>query len=682
MIATFWQQMPFVRLIIPLILGITCAENEIIDPLELFILLASSLLIQFTLYKFVKKYWFEPIHGILHFIAYFLLGFTLLELQNFQFHQDHFNKVKSEWLLVQTESKPKSSKKLVSFDTKAISAKTKHGNWIPVSGKLHISLSRDSLSLQLNEGDQLLIKSNFHEISPPLNPGDFNYKGYMAKKGVYYQQIIFGHQWKFYQKTKAPLLQQLATQWQNNISKILAQFLFSEAEIGVSEALLFGLDDHIPDDIILAYSKTGTLHVLAVSGMHVGLIYLVIGWLIKGIKRFKWGRQTEPFIALLGIWLYALLCGLSPSILRASLMFSLMIVGKLIQRSGNVYNSLAASAFFLLCYQPSLVWHAGFQLSYAAVLGIIIFYKPIYQSLFLRTKILDEIWKVIAISIAAQILTFPISIYYFHQFPNYFIPANLILIPLTTLLIYLGILLVICHKIGLVAGALAWLISKLIQLTNFLVSYLASLPFASIENIYFPLGLALFCYAWIACLSVWIKQKSAVTLKVFLWVSILGFGLNLSLIFLQNEAATFTIYASPKNFIFSYTNKKYGWVWLNHPSDKNLKFIQSHFVTDNIQTRELNTLDTNTILITVTPTLKVLYLHKHPQKWPRELSVLVMSKDARLPDEKTLKSMKVLQVVILQEVKPKQRKYILDECKKSNRQCYDVASQGAFIWKE
>ncbi len=682
MIATFWQQMPFVRLIIPLMLGILYAENEFIHPLKPAILLAFSLLLQFILYKYVRKYWFEPIHGILHFIAFFLLGFALWQLQQFKFHQSHFDQLKTEWLLVQTETKPKTTNKLVSFDTRAFAAKTIEGKWIKVDGKLQVSLSKDSLSLKLNEGDQLLIKSNFQEISAPLNPGALHYKRYMAKKGIYYQQVIFGNQWRLYQPSQAPLLQQMAAQWQHTITHILTHYLSNQAEIGVSEALLFGLDDHIPDEIIQAYSKTGTLHVLAVSGMHVGLIYLVLGWLTKGIKRFKWGVQTEPFFSLCGIWLYALLCGLSPSILRASLMFSLMIVGKLIHRNGNVYNSLAASAFFLLCYQPALLWHAGFQLSYAAVLGIVVFYKPIYQSVFITNKLLDEIWKVTAISLAAQILTFPISTFYFHQFPNYFIPANLILIPITTLLIYLGILLIVCHKLSFMAGALAWLISKLISLSNFLVSYLASLPYSSIEHIYFPLGLVLFCYVWITCLVIWLKQKSAVSLKALLWVTIIGFGLNLSATFFHKNPATFTIYALPNHFIFSYTKNKNGWVWLNHESEKSTHIIQSHFVAENIQMKEANRLDTLSLLITISPTLKVLYLHKQPAQWPKEVAILVMSKEAKLPNEILLKKMKVKQVVILQEVKTKQRKYILDACKKANRPCYDIASQGAFIWKE
>jgi competence protein ComEC len=682
MIATFWQQMPFVRLLIPLMIGIIIGDSFQLNLLQLYILLAATAILNYTVYLFVKSFRFEPSHGMMHTFLCFLIGLCLISTDKQSKLHNHFSAQKTDWLLVQTETKPKQLNKRISFETRVIAGQNNNDSIFQLHGKLQLNLPFDSLSLQLKLGDQILIKSNYQEISLPKNPGEFNYKSFMARKGIFHQQFLFHPEWKLFAFTPSFSLQAKVDQWQSAISTILANYLNSEEEIGISEALLFGLDDHIPDELIQAYSRTGTLHVLAVSGMHVGLIFIILGWLFKPIKKKKWGRITEPYFLLIGIWTYALLCGMSPSILRAAIMFSFMVVGKIIYRSGNPFNSLATSCFFLLCWQPQLLWHAGFQLSYAAVLGIICFYPPLYQAVYIGNNLLNEIYKVIAVSLAAQLLTFPISLFYFHQFPNYFLLANLLLIPLTTLLIYLGILLLMVHKIALLASGLAWVISKMISLTNFLVTYLSNLPFAAIEQIYFPFIYALFSYSIIIAVSTFLFYKTAYPFKLVLLLLVFGFGLNQMHQFLKNREAEITIYAVPKKTIISYVEPTHGWVWSNVDTLKTKKIIQQHFVKEGIKLTSINYLDSGSFMIQMPNELCLLWVNKKLVKWPSKIDILIIGGKTQLITDSLINCLSVKQIVLQQGISFYQREAIQKLCGKNKLACHDIASQGAYLIKE
>lgn len=682
MIATFWQQMPFIRLLIPFIIGISVGDYLLLNRTECLFLLAFSVILNFSSYHFVKSFRFEPIHGLQHTFLCFILGIFVISHEKSEILKNHFSTHKTNWLLVQTETKGKQTNKRISFETIVIAGQNQNSTYIPLQGKLQLSLPKDSLSLKLAQGDQILIKSQYQEISLPKNPGEFNYKAFMARKGIFHQQQLILPEWKLYASSTSFSLLKKVGIWQDAISFILAKHLGSEAEIGISEALLFGLDDHIPDELIQAYSKTGTLHVLAVSGMHVGLIFLILGWLSKPFKRKKWGRNVEPYFLLLGIWAYALLCGLSPSILRATIMFSFMTIGKLIHRNGNAYNSLAASAFFLLCIQPQMLWHAGFQLSYAAVLGIISFYPSLYQLWYIGNKFLNEVWKVIAVSLAAQVFTFPISLYYFHQFPNYFLVANLLLIPITTLLIYLGIILVLVHKIGFLASAIAWLVSKGIALANFMVVGLANLPYSAIENIHFPLSKTLFTYYLITLIAGYLFNKNAHVLRLLLLSIIVGFGLNQMLNIGIKNQAQLTIYALPKKTMISIVSKKQGMVWSAADSTKTLKIIQQHFVQENIRLRPWIALDSGSFVLAKQNFPSILVLNHAIQKWPKKIDLLIVGhKKHRLSDSLLIRH-KIKQVVLLQGLSAYHRKEIQKLCGKHKLPCHDIAQQGAFTLKE
>ena len=254
--------------------------------------------------------------------------------------------------------------------------------------------------------------------------------------------------------------------------------------------MLYGFDDEIDPELVRAYSNTGTLHVLAVSGMHVGLIFWLINLVLKYFDKRQYQRVLKAIISLIIIWAYSLLCGLSPSILRASVMFSFVAIGNMVKNKPNINNTLAASAFVLLLFDSNMLSNVGFQLSFLAVFGIVSIQKYFKQWFTFNSKIGNEVWNIISVSIAAQLATFPLGLLYFHQFPVYFIASNLLIIPLTTFVIFVAIAMIFMAGLAQLfsiftyaAIALGWVVKWLIFITNIIVLWLEKLPFSFISGI-------------------------------------------------------------------------------------------------------------------------------------------------------------------------------------------------------
>ena len=206
----------------------------------------------------------------------------------------------------------------------------------------------------------------------------------------------------------------------------------------VARALILGEKSSLDRETLRTFSSAGAMHVLAVSGLHVGIVMLIFSFLLKPIKRLPKGRLLFVICVVLCIWFYALITGMSSSVLLAAVMFSFVIVGKELERENSVYQSIMVSAFILILIEPFVIFQVGFQLSYLAVLGIVFLQPKIYNLFYTKYFLLDKIWQISSVSIAAQLATFPLGLYYFHQFPNFFMISNLIVIPLAFAILIAG----------------------------------------------------------------------------------------------------------------------------------------------------------------------------------------------------------------------------------------------------
>ena len=276
-------------------------------------------------------------------------------------------------------------------------------------------------------GDFVLINKSLQQIKNGGNPGSFDYQRYASFQQVYHQVFLKKGECTILKQKDAGLFMQFIFALRSNTVHILQKYFGDDKKIlGISEALLIGFKEDLDKDLVQAYSNTGVVHIIAISGLHLGLIYLVLSWLFKRAPFVRRSLPAQAVLILSCLWLFALLTGASASVLRSAVMFTCIVAGKTIQRQSSVYNALAVSAFILLCYNPYFLWDVGFQLSYLAIIGILWLQQPIYRLIYVKNLLIDKIWQMASVTLAAQLTAFPICIYYFHQFPNLFLIANLV----------------------------------------------------------------------------------------------------------------------------------------------------------------------------------------------------------------------------------------------------------------
>jgi competence protein ComEC len=337
---------------------------------------------------------------------------------------------------------------------------------------------------KLEYGSFILIGKPPEAIAGPLNPEQFNYKSYLSLKAISFQVYLKKGEWELLSGSKTNIIFKTAYWCRGYLLDVLKNNGLQGDEYAVASAILLGYDEELPRYLRKGYVASGTMHVLCVSGLHVGIIYLIFNYLL-GLVIVKKSGQTIKILLLLGIvWFYAMITGLTPSVLRSTIMISFILIGTLIKKKGNIVNSLAASAFLLLLIDPATLLNIGFQLSYLAVLGIALFQQPIYNLLYFKNKVINWIWEATSVTLAAQLMTTPIILYYFHQFPVYFIISNLILIPLSFGIIVIGMAVLLLSFLPWIPLMLGYVTSAFIYLMNFLVSEIEKLPLSTIEGLF------------------------------------------------------------------------------------------------------------------------------------------------------------------------------------------------------
>lgn len=474
---------------------------------QAFIMMLLSISMFGGLSLFLKSYLHDWIKGLALNLFIFCFGIALHVSQKDILKPNHFSKHKSQYIEVRIKEPLLERKKSYKALAEVISAIDSMGNRKVCIGNLAIYFQKDSSIVNnIHYGDILLIKSNYKEASPPQNPYEFNYKRYLAFNNIYHQSYLRVNDLIKTGKSYKNVLFDFSYKAQNYFKEVLNKYVSSKTEVAVSQALLYGYDDDIDADVVKAYSNTGTLHVLAVSGMHVGIIFWIISKLLLFLDKKRWGQLIKAFISLVLLWAYSLLCGFSPSILRATVMFSFMIIGKLSKRDVNIYNTLATSAFVILVFDTNIIANVGFQLSYLAVLGIVTFQKRIYDWYTTKYWITNQIWTITAVSIAAQIATFPIGLLYFHQFPFCFLFSNLIIIPLTTIILFLDIGLMVLSFWDWAASIIGFLSKWLIIITNKIVMLVEDIPYSYINGIHISIAETMMIYLLILYVFFWFIQ--------------------------------------------------------------------------------------------------------------------------------------------------------------------------------
>lgn len=331
-------------------------------------------------------------------------------------------------------------------------------------------------------GEFLLIRGMPLRVQPPGNPNEFDYQTYLARQGIFFRHKVSEADVVVLSGPVRNLRWLANTARQTCINRI-TNLLPDPQAAGITLALLIGITDGIDPELISSYAATGTLHVLAVSGMHVGVIYWLVMALLAPLQQLQRGEQYMAALAILLLWVYAMITGLSPSVLRATIMCSFMALSKPFSLTTRLDNTLAASAFLLMLNDPLVITRAGFQLSFLAVAGILLINRKLSSRLEPSIKPVAWAWSITSVSVSAQYLTLPLTLYLFNQFPVWFIPANLVIIPLSFAVMGLGMVLLIAGNLAVIGPLLVTVTGWTVNIMNEAASMIEHLPMALIRDI-------------------------------------------------------------------------------------------------------------------------------------------------------------------------------------------------------
>ena len=442
----FWNRFPFIRITILFAFGIFIGDKLIISLKSLYIISFCYLLVYVILSRSFKKEVFRKYNYVLSFVAslsIITLG-CLLTLARRpavdtieQIHAHH----PFEFYLVQICDLPGSTEKYQKAIGNIKLARHEEQHF-DIPAKVLLYIPKNEL---IQFGDIMIISGSPSVFNAPLIPFEFDYRTHMHRKGIIFNHFITGSDYLVIKKSNSYNIRSTALSVRNKIIEMIHERLGDDQVKALLIALTTGKRDFFDDKTYDQFLGAGIVHILAVSGLHVGIIYMLLLFITRPLSYTRPGRWLRLLIIIFSFLFFAFMTGLSASVLRSVLMFTIMLIGISLERHTHILNSVFLSAFILLCYDPNLLFQVGFQLSYAAVIGIILFQPFIISMIKTKTLVSNWLWNLLSVSISAQLVTLPLTLYYFKQFPTYFFISNLFAIPFATIFLPGGIVLSITY---------------------------------------------------------------------------------------------------------------------------------------------------------------------------------------------------------------------------------------------
>lgn len=384
------------------------------------------------------------------------------------------------------------------FEVRQVNEKT-------ATGKILLTLPKDSTHTKFHEGQRLLIHAEPQAVPKALNPYQFDYGEYLRNQNVFHRLTLKKNFVKIgFEKNADFYLGKL----RENLSRSFDIHNFTPSVKELLNALLLGQRQDMEKSITENYTNTGVIHILAISGLHFGVLYIILGFLLTPLNRFGSNGRLLRLTLVLGVlWLFAFISGMSASVVRSVVTFTFIGIGLYTNRNSNIYNSLAASMFFILLFTPNFLFDVGFQLSYGAVIAIVAL-QPVYKRFpKSKYKVINYVSETVWLSLAAQLGVLPLCLYYFNQFPLLFLVANIIVVPLSTLVLLLGLLVLALNYIWQAAAiVIGHLLKFLIEIMNDFTAWIASFKGFILQDIPFTLMLAIVLYAVVFGLGRWLLR--------------------------------------------------------------------------------------------------------------------------------------------------------------------------------
>lgn len=580
------QQFPLAKITIVFILGILSSYFlKPVLPIIFIILAVSTLLFIGTYYSFQPNRKTHFLFGAATCLLAFSSGMTTqtvhtdsLRQNNYTHYKNIFDKNHTFTLILREKIKNTPFCERYIAELNSIDGEK-------TSGKILLNISKNSRRHSFIIGNQLKIHTSLDKNTAQKNPNQFDYSKYLENKQIYAQLYASASQIKMGSKIEKDIWYYTA-ELRTRIIRNLEKNKFKTKELNVAAALIMGQQQDIDPAIIQDYQYAGAVHILSVSGLHIGFILLFVTLMLKPFPNTKRGSFIKLVILLVSLWLFGILAGLAPSVVRSVTMFSFVAIGQYLRRSTNIYHTLLVSILLILLFQPSFLFDVGFQLSYVA-LFFIIWLQPLFAALWKpKNKIHKYFWDILTVSFAAQIGTLPLSIYYFHQFPGLFFITNIIVIPFLTFIMSLGVLVMVLAAFNWVPYYPEKTLEISIEYLNKIIGYIASLEQFIIKNIPLNTPLLLISYLVIISLIIAFQQRNIQSVFRVLWAVII---FQLSLIAtkweIQGQAEFIVLNTSKKTQLME-RNGTFATLYSNDSILKNLKnntmvssYLTAHFST-------------------------------------------------------------------------------------------------------
>lgn len=471
-----YNKIPFLRIIVPLCAGVI--TGLAVTPNRVFFIVAAIVAFTITAISFLKKpVFYSTLYGVAFSTTMFLTGLLLYTIEknnitSFNTEETTISGVIDEYPV----EKAKTYQIVVKLTHVSLA-----DSILPASGSLLLYHQKEDTPQQFLPGDHVVFKLSPIEITNRGNPSEFDYKFYMENQGIKYMAFTNKANLLSHQLPKRRHLRHDALIVREKLIDLYEQRGIEGNQLSIIAAISLGRKDLLDPDQEETFNKAGIMHVMAVSGLHAGIVSMLVMGLLFFMKG-KW-HTLRILLSILSLWCFAFITGLAPSVMRASLMFTFLNAGNLLKRPVNSVNSVLASALILIVIHPSVIFSTGFQLSYLAVLYIIIFCKYFTGLVTVKNKIVAFAWNSAVVTIIAQLGTLPLTIAVFNRFPTWFILSNVVILPIATITLIAGLLVLITFPLPFISIFIATIANNLAWFTEYLTAKAASLPLSTINNI-------------------------------------------------------------------------------------------------------------------------------------------------------------------------------------------------------
>jgi competence protein ComEC len=683
-----------VRLLIPFLCGIVTEELVFQQAINMLPVLFVFLLL-FVLMFFIrlgKSYKYRWLWGVLIFCNLFLFGSGIMKNLCRQTTLPLDKQTFFKSIIIE---KPDINARFTKLTLKITAYRDSVNNWIGVDEKTLVYVPVDSISNTLKLGDVLMLNTTFAANSPPKNPEEFNYSYYLARRNLFTTAFVSANGYK---KAGCENLwfRQAILNIQTTMFDCFAKAGIEGDNFAVLRALIIGDKDLLSEEIISAYSVAGAMHVLAVSGLHVGLVYSVLVFLLMAVKKRRFGKFIRIGMVFFGIWLYAALAAFSPSVCRACVMFSFVLFADLFGKRVNIYNSLAASAFFLLIINPYNIFEVGFQLSYCSVIAIVYFQPLLNKTIYIRNKILKYIFALATVSIAAQIGTSPITVFYFHTFPNYFLITNVLIIPLITLIMFTVAATLILSPIPVIGTLAGKFLDISVTFANSITKNIEMLPYSLSENLCLNISQVIVIVAAFIFLAFYIEFRNKKALIVIFCCFVAFCGINSFDKVEQQNQRQMTVYNTRNSSFISFVDGQnsinlrdsenitdnFNFNTKNHFVKLGIKNAETFAISENIKTSDIIKSHKGIIWFG-NKSIKIATDNDFFQSQkPLKVDFLIVNKYLGNRIQQILNNYHPEMLIIDSSMQTWQARRWIAEAENRNINHHYVGNKGAFIWKE